>query len=84
MKCANCKKDAMYEYKITTDKSVFYCGNDLPAFLDARKKAGLLTLTPKNSESLTSALDVLSTPTPEAPVVEEPKPVKKATKKTEK
>jgi hypothetical protein len=84
MKCANCNKDAMYEYKITTDKSVFYCGSDLPAFLEARKKAGLLTLTSKNSESLTSALDVLSTPTPEAPIVEDPSLIKKAAKKTTK
>lgn len=82
MKCANCNKDAMYEYKVTTTKSLFYCGNDLPTFLEARKKAGLLTLTSKNSENLTSALDVLSTPTPEAPVVEGPSPVKKAAKKT--
>ena len=81
MKCANCNNDAMYEYKVTANKSLFYCGNDLPSFLDSRRRAGLLTLTSKNSDSLSSALDALATPVVEAPVVEEePKP-KRTTKK---
>jgi hypothetical protein len=76
MKCANCDKDALFEYRITKNKSVFYCGKDLPKFLEERKKAGLLKITPAFTEAKESALEQLS---PE--IVEEPKPVKKAAKK---
>jgi hypothetical protein len=76
MKCANCDKDALFEYRITKNKSVFYCGKDLPKFLEERKKAGLLKITPAFTEAKESALEQLS---PE--IVEEPKPVKKAVKK---
>ena len=79
MKCANCNNDAMYEYKITQGSSIFYCGKDLPRFLEPRKAAGLLTLTPKHAEEKTSAIDAISTPA--APVEETPAPVKKAAKK---
>ena len=47
MKCANCANQASYEYRVTTKKSVFYCGKDLPKFLEERKKAGLLKITPE-------------------------------------
>ena len=63
MKCSNCDKDALYEYKITLKNSVFYCGKDLPKFLDARKRAGLLTLTEKHAEEKETAIAALSTET---------------------
>ena len=84
MKCVNCDRDAMFEYKITKSKSIFYCGKDLPSFLNERKKAGLLTITEENKEASTSALAAISTSKPE--VVEEiVEPNKKAaTKKSAK
>ena len=45
MKCANCLNDAMYVYRITKTESVYYCGKDLPSFLEDRRKAGLLNIT---------------------------------------
>jgi hypothetical protein len=82
MKCANCNEQASYEYRVTQEKSLFYCGKDLPKFLDERKRAGLLKITPQLTEDLKSALDILGTPSPEA-VSETPKPKKKTVKKTD-
>ena len=79
MKCANCNNDAMYEYKITQGSSIFYCGKDLPRFLEPRKAAGLLTLTPKHVEETASAIAAVTTPI--ASIEEESAPVKKAAKK---
>jgi len=83
MKCSNCDKDALYEYKITLKNSVFYCGKDLPKFLDARKRAGLLTLTEKHAEEKETAIAALSTETVVEKTLteEEPAPKKKAAKK---
>ena len=83
MKCSNCDKDALYEYKITLKNSVFYCGKDLPKFLDARKRAGLLTLTEKHAEEKETAIAALSTETVagETLTEETPAPKKKAAKK---
>jgi hypothetical protein len=81
MKCVNCDKDAMYEYQISKENSILYCGKDLPKFLDARRRAGLLKITEEFKEAKESALETLSTNTTES--VEEPKPVKKASKKSE-
>lgn len=77
MKCANCNNNASYEYQITKDNSLFYCGKDLPNFLDERKRAGLLKITEQFNKDLASALDVLGTP-----AVDAPKPKKKTTKKS--
>lgn len=76
MKCANCDKDALFEYQITSKKSIFYCGQDLPGFLEERKKAGLLKITSAFTDAKENALEQLSPET-----TEEPKPVKKAAKK---
>jgi hypothetical protein len=77
----------MYEYRLTQENSIFYCGKDLPRFLEARKDAGLLNITQKYKEENKSALEALSTPTVDAPefdlsVTDDSKPVKKAVKKT--
>ena len=80
MKCANCDREAMYEYKMTQTKSTFYCGKDLPKFLEARKNAGLLTLTPAHADNAASAVTALTTLVPEE---EAPAP-KKVVKKTAK
>ena len=84
MKCANCSKDALFEYQITHTKSIFYCGSDLPRFLEGRKKAGLLKITSAFSEAQKSALEQLSLETITEIPEEEPAestPVKKASKK---
>lgn len=80
MKCENCTKPALYEYKLTLEKSLFYCSNHLPAFLMQRKKAGLLTLTPKHAEEKESALATVAFK-PSELNEEESKPKKKAAKK---
>lgn len=91
MKCANCDEDALFQYRLTLEKSVFYCGRHLPRFLDDRRKAGLLKITEQHDVHNASALAALAVIQPD-PVVEEteevveeivaPKP--KATKKTTK
>ena len=85
MKCANCDKDALFEYQITQNTSMYYCGNVLPKFLEERKKAGLLKITPAFTEAKESALKQLSPETveatPEEQVLEELTPTKKAAKK---
>ena len=91
MKCANCSSDALFEYQITKKKSIFYCGKDLPRFLEPQRKAGHLKITASMKIAEESMLEKLSTPEPifeEAEVVVEepvkPTPVKKAAKKSEK
>lgn len=85
MNCANCDSDALFEYQVTHSRSVFYCGQHLPKFLEARKKAGLLKLTEKFEEVKKEAQDVIAfkpVQTELDEVTEEkPKPKKKATKK---
>lgn len=80
MKCANCDRDAMFEYKITKNKSIFYCGKDLPSFLGERKLAGLLQITAAYTEAKDSAIDSLSF-VPETTEVSVSIPKKKATTK---
>ena len=79
MKCANCDKDALFEYQITKKTSIYYCGVDLPGFLEERKKAGLLKITPAFTEAKESALVQLSPETTKELTTE-----KKTTKKTAK
>ena len=83
MKCSNCSSDAMYEYKLTLKSSVFYCGKDLPKFLDTRKKALLIPTTQRYDEAKEEAIAILSSNVSVTePVVEEaPAPKKKASKK---
>ena len=90
MKCANCVNDAFFEYRITKKKSIFYCGQHLPRFLEPQRKAGHLTITPAMADAEESMLEKLTYQefvVEEEIVVEEPKKpasVKKAAKKSEK
>ena len=83
MKCANCDKEAAFEYRLTLEKSLFYCGKDLPAFLEGRKKAGLLKVTQQYKEDQQSALEVIITPEviDDESTEEAPKTKKKASPK---
>jgi len=67
MKCANCSNDALYVYRITKEKSVHYCGKDLPSFLEDRRKAGLLNITQALTDATESAVEALSVPKKKAP-----------------
>lgn len=70
MKCVNCDRAALYEYRITQENSQFYCDKHLPRFLEARKRAGTLALTERHKEASREAIDLLrATPA----VVEAPK-----------
>jgi hypothetical protein len=60
MKCANCLNDAMYVYRITKTESVYYCGKDLPSFLEDRRKAGLLNITEAFTEAKEEVVETLS------------------------
>lgn len=84
MKCANCDSFALFEYRLTRNLSQFYCGTHLPKFLDARRRAGLLTITAQHDEEKKSALNILSVKLPESVVVEEPVPAAPAPKKKRK
>ena len=79
MKCSNCSSDAMYEYKLTLKNSVFYCGKDLPKFLEARKKALLIGTTDAHSQAKEEALSILQIKSAETP--EEPSAPKKRSPK---
>jgi len=72
MKCANCDSDALYVYRVTLNKSVYYCGKDLPKFLEDRKKAGLLQLTEQFKVEHDLAIKTLKPIVVEETVVEEP------------
>ena len=67
MKCANCDKNAMFEYRITKQESILYCGKCLPSFLNDRKKAGLLAITQQYKDDQVSALKALASKPVEAP-----------------
>lgn len=60
MKCANCPDNAMYVYRITKTESVYYCGKDLPSFLEDRRKAGLLNITEAFTEAKEAVVAALS------------------------
>ena len=84
MKCANCNKESLFEYRVTHNKSIFYCNNDLPSFLEMRKKAGLLKITNEYKDAAKSGIEALTIEVPEVveePLVETPAPKKKATSK---
>lgn len=88
MKCANCKEEAVYIYRLTSAKSINYCKKDLPKFLDERRKAGLLETTSDYKAMLVEGQKTIAVtydkPVAEAvdePVVEAPKATKKAAKK---
>ena len=72
------------EFSITLTQEKYFslgAGKDLPKFLDARRRAGLLKITTEFKEAKESALETLAVTLSELP--EEPKPVKKAPKKSE-
>lgn len=78
MKCANCKNDALYLYRITFEKSLYYCKKDLPKFLDERRKAGFLDI-PKEPKAVVT--EPVEEPILDELIEEPEKPKKKAAKK---
>jgi len=50
----------MYVYRITKTESVYYCGKDLPSFLEDRRKAGLLNITEAFTEAKEEVVETLS------------------------
>lgn len=79
MKCANCDKNALFMYRMTKNKALYYCGKDLPKFLEERRRAGLLAITEEFTKEKELALEILSPSDPE----EDPTPIaKKTTKKS--
>jgi hypothetical protein len=41
-KCANCPKEAVYQYNMTDSYVVYYCLTDLPSFLKGKSPAASL------------------------------------------
>ena len=76
MKCGNCDRPALYEYRITQKISQFYCGAHLPAFLEPRRRAGTLKLTPAHDVEKDAALQILGVKPPAEPIPT-PKPTRK-------
>ena len=60
MKCANCDNNAMFEYRITKQESILYCGKCLPSLLNDRKKAGLLAITQQYKDDQASSIKTLA------------------------
>jgi hypothetical protein len=91
MKCVNCGNVAAWIYRPTEKQSMAYCNGCLPGFLTAQRKAGHLEKADGADAVVNEAIEILNTPvvetaavyTIEEPVVEEPKTVKKTTKKAE-
>ena len=79
MKCANCDSAALYVYKIIEGAEILYCQKHLPKFLEARKNAGLLPLTPEWEEERAEILEKMDDTVQESP---KPAPVKKTVKKS--
>ena len=63
MKCANCDKNALYMYRMTRNKALYYCGKDLPKFLDERRRAGLLAITEEFTKEKVRFYTGLNNPT---------------------
>jgi hypothetical protein len=82
MKCANCNEAAWYEYKLTLDKSIYFCEKDLPSFLAKAKLANLLEKTDELKDMIEDGLQSISVSeeTTAAPTPE-PKTTKKAAAK---
>jgi len=91
MKCINCENSAAWIYRPTETQRMSYCNSCLPGFLTNQKKAGHLEKAEGIDAVITEAIEILNTPvvetaavyTVEEPAIEEPKPVKKTTKKAE-
>lgn len=83
MKCANCVNAAHFEYRITKKKSIFYCGQHLPRFLEPQRKAGLLTITPEMVDAEESMIEKLG-PSEQEEAPKKAAPAKKTAKKSEK
>jgi hypothetical protein len=79
MKCANCSEDAIYVYRITFKKAIYYCKKDLPKFLDAQRKAGFLNIPKENKPEVIEVSTFVEETIEEA--LEDTKPVKKVAKK---
>lgn len=63
-KCANCTRDAVYVYQVTSAFKQEYCQKHLPQFLWKKRDEGKLALP--------VAVPVVELPVIEEPVVEEP------------
>lgn len=86
MKCANCDKGALFVYQITETKEILYCGNHLPKFLDARRRAGNLKTTEQFIAERNTAIQTVAVEVPaveETPEEEPKKPKSKAKKAAE-
>lgn len=70
--CANCKSEAVHQYRVTPEFKIDYCNAHLPNFLRAQQKAGLLKPLPVVVEEVVV----------EEPVVEETTVAKTTKKKT--
>lgn len=67
-KCASCSIEGLFEYRVTSQFSLFYCSKHMPKFLNSAAYAGRLV---KHSPAVIAVVE-------EAPKVEEtPKPSKK-------
>ncbi len=68
IKCANCSKDAVFQYNVTDDFVIYYCLTDLPKFLKGRTaEASLKTLVVQPAPTTTKKKKAVATPTEETP-----------------
>lgn len=68
IKCANCSKDAVFQYNVNDDIVIYYCLTDLPKFLKGRTaEASLKSLVVQPAPTTTKKKKAVVTPTEETP-----------------
>ncbi len=72
MKCANCKNDAFYIYKLNEDSQILYCKKHLPRFLEPLRRAGNLETTAAFKQKAKETRQILNYGSVLPETVEEP------------
>ena len=68
IKCANCSKDAVFQYNVTDAFVIYYCLTDLPKFLKGRTaEASLKTLVVQPAPTTAKKKKADTTPVEETP-----------------
>lgn len=78
MKCANCNLTASHEYRLTLEKSIFYCVKHLPTFLRKAQKAKILPVTDEHKANLEEGFKNISVTQDKTSSISQPtKPIAK-------
>lgn len=68
IKCANCSKDAVFQYNVSDDFAIYYCLTDLPRFLKGKTaEASLKSLVVQPAPTTAKKKKTVATPAEETP-----------------